>query len=70
MVREVLEWVDDKMETEVYQKIEEGEDSEIKIMAKAFGLGAIEGLIDGFAIGGSMLLVLYGTCLLCGRHKK
>lgn len=68
MVREVLEWVDDKMETEVYQKLDEEPDS--KLMTKAFGLGAVEGLIDGLAVGGAMLLVTYGVCVLRNFCKK
>lgn len=50
MVREALEWVDEKMD-------EIDMDNDKHPMLKAFGLGAIEGFIDGAVIAYPFLVI-------------
>ena len=49
MVKAILKWTSDKTDDLVY------EDSTPKAVAKAFGLGAIEGAIDAFTVIGAIV---------------
>ena len=52
MVRKILEWCDKKQEESLKT------DSELILLAKSGGLGAIEGAIDGFAISGVVAAII------------
>lgn len=60
MVREALEWVDEKMD-----EIDVANDKHP--MLKAFGLGAIEGFIDGAVIAYPFLLI---GCIIKNKQIK
>ena len=61
MVREILEWCDKKQDESL-----EG-DSEVILLAKSCGLGAIEGAIEGFAILG-VIITITGIIKLVKRN--
>lgn len=54
MTKEILKWTDEKLE-EIYESDEVGG----KELAKAFGVGVIEGFIDG-------LVIIGGICYVAG----
>ena len=60
MVRHILGWVDDKLDEVIEQ-------DDKHLHAKAFGLGAIEGLVDGLFIFGA---VMYPIVLVRNLKKK
>lgn len=51
MTKEILTWIDRKMDDL------DKEESISKMQVKAFGLGALEGIIDGFVIAGAVASV-------------
>lgn len=60
MVRHILNWVDDKMDESI-----KNEDDHV--MSKAFGLGMIEGLVDGLFVFGA---VMYPIVVVRNLMKK
>ena len=52
MVREILKWCDKKSD-----ELLEADDNVAVECTKAFGLGALEGLIDSFALIGAVTIV-------------
>ena len=64
VTRMILGWCDDKME-EI-----ENNPNENHPYAKAFGLGAVEGVLDGLVYGGVLLLGLGAAIGISKRKKK
>lgn len=64
MVRKILDWCDEKYENEVL-----GDDRPISYV-KAFGLGAIEGAIDGLVINGVLLIAAGTIATIIGKTNK
>lgn len=64
MLKEILYWTDEK-----YEQIIENP-NEKHPYAKAFGLGCIEGALEGLVVGGVMLLAVSGIISACKRKQK
>lgn len=60
MVRHILNWVDDKME-----EVIKSDDKHLN--SKAFGLGMVEGLVDGLFVFGA---VMYPIVVVRNLTKK
>ena len=65
MTKEILKWTDEKLE-EIYESDEVGG----KELAKAFGVGAIEGFIDGLVIVGGIYWVAGVVKIVKNAVKK
>ena len=64
IARKIINWCDEKYENEVL-----GDDRPISY-AKAFGLGAIEGLVDGLVINGALLITVGTIVSIVNKSKK
>lgn len=64
MVKKVLDWTEEKMDG-IMDDIDNGTDKHPYL--KAFGLGAIEGFIDGAVIAYPFLLI---ACIMKNREIK
>lgn len=65
MTKKILKWTDEKLE-EIYESDEVGG----KELAKAFGVGAIEGFIDGLVINGAILFAAGVVNIVKNAVKK
>lgn len=65
MVREILNWCDKKAE-----KVTAEYDGSFKSNAKCFGIGAVEGAIDGLVINGALLIIVGGIATIFGKTNK
>lgn len=63
MVRQIINWCDNKTEKLMH------EEPTNKNLAKAFGVGAVEGMVDGVFFTGVMAFVVYGCTLLANTKK-
>ena len=63
MLKKILYWTDEKFEEVVDNP------NEKHPYIKSFGLGAVEGVLDGLVIGGIINLVV-GGIVLAVKHKK
>lgn len=68
MVRQILKWTNDKYEEVLYYNQDEKHP-----LAKAAGLGVLEGMIDGFVIVGAIEFITgavrIGKYLVTKKHK-
>ncbi len=68
LVKMVLDWTEDKI-TEIDNDIANGTNEIKHPYLKSFGLGAIEGAIDGLVVTGA-LTVIAGTIIKVASKKK
>ena len=68
LVRNLLDWTDNKF-TEIENDIASGTNEIKHPYLKSFGLGAIEGAIDGLVVTGA-LTVIAGTIIKVTSKKK
>ena len=65
MTKKILKWTDRKLE-----EINKSDEIGGKELAKAFGVGAIEGFIDGLVINGAVLFGIGVVNIVKGIIKK
>lgn len=68
LVRNILDWTDNKF-TEIENDIANGTNEIKHPLLKAFGLGAIDGAIDGLVVTGALTIVA-GTIIKVVTKKK
>ena len=68
LVRNILDWTDNKF-TEIQDDIASGTNEIKHPYLKSFGLGAIDGAIDGLVVTGALTIVA-GTIIKVVTKKK
>ena len=68
LVRNILDWTEDKI-TEIDNDIANGTNEIKHPYLKSFGLGAIDGAIDGLVVTGALTIVA-GTIIKVVTKKK
>lgn len=64
MLRKALDWID-KKEVEAIE-----DENEKRGLAKAVGLGALEGTLNGFAVVGALTMIWSTVELIVNRNKN